>query len=95
MKDQFLEIIKDDRSKTYEVIGLSSNDTVLTKMTRDMQKAGMGVRCETVCAPATKKTQSQATMIREDSRRKKGFLTDLRKNTEKRLRNRHKNEGFL
>lgn len=29
MRKQFWEIIKDDRSKTYEVLGLSTDDTAL------------------------------------------------------------------
>lgn len=45
---RFWEIIKDDRSQTFEVLGLSSNDTKLTNDTASMQDSGMHVRCETI-----------------------------------------------
>lgn len=45
---EFWEIIKDDTAKTFEVIGLSTNDTGITKRTCEMIEAGRTVRCETV-----------------------------------------------
>jgi hypothetical protein len=49
--NEFWEVIKDDATKTFEVVGLSTNDTFITKLTCEMQETGLEVRCETV--PAT------------------------------------------
>ena len=44
---RFWEVIIDDSKRTIEVIGTSSDDTLLTNNTVEMQHAGMNVRCTT------------------------------------------------
>lgn len=51
---EFWEVIKDDDTKTYEILGLSSDDTRLTDMVFEMQQVGMHVRCETIPASTTR-----------------------------------------
>jgi hypothetical protein len=79
MKKQFWEIIKDDRSKTYEILGLSSDDTALTAMTRAMQQVGMNVRCETPHYPGTTKDSIPAGYTKIGFREEQGLLTRLKK----------------
>ena len=43
----FWEVIYDDSKRTMEVIGSSTDDTLLTNNTFEMQQAGMKVRCQT------------------------------------------------
>ena len=40
---KFWEIIKDDKLNSFEILGASSDDTALTNLTCEMQKAGMQV----------------------------------------------------
>ena len=79
MRKQFWEIIKDDRSKTYEVLGLSSDDTALTKMTCEMQQAGMDVRCETPHYPVTTKDSIPSGYAQIGFIEEKGLLVRLKK----------------
>ncbi len=79
VKKQFWEIIKDDRSKTYEVLGLSSDDTALTNMTYAMQQAGMHVRCETPDYPGTTKDSIPSGYAQIGFREEKGLLVRLKK----------------
>jgi hypothetical protein len=44
---RFWEVVYDDNAQTMEVIGTSSNDTLLTNNVVEMQKAGFKVRCNT------------------------------------------------
>lgn len=44
---RFWEVIYDDKAQTMEVIGTSTNDTLLTNNVIEMQKAGMKVLCNT------------------------------------------------
>lgn len=44
---QFWEVIFDDEKRKMEVIGTSTNDTLLTNNVSEMQQAGMKVRCQT------------------------------------------------
>jgi len=44
----FWEIIIDDTQKTFEIIGKSSNDTLLTNNVCEMQQKNMKVRCQTL-----------------------------------------------
>ena len=44
---RFWEVIFDDSKRTIEVIGSSTNDTLLTNNVWKMQQAGMKVRCQT------------------------------------------------
>lgn len=53
MRKQFWEIIKDDKSNSFEILGVSSDDSAFTNLTCEMQKAGMQVRCETVPCSST------------------------------------------
>ena len=47
-REEFWEVIKDDDEQTFEVLGLSSDDTRINKLTCEMQHLGMHVRCETI-----------------------------------------------
>ena len=57
---RFWEVIYDDKLNKMEVIGSSSDDTLLTKNVCDMQDAGMKVRCQTadIDTPKEKMTLS-------------------------------------
>ncbi len=44
---RFWEVIYDDNANTMEVIGTSTNDTLLTNDVAEMQKAGFKVPCNT------------------------------------------------
>jgi hypothetical protein len=44
---KFWEVIYDDSKRTIEVIGSSTDDTLLTKNVSEMQQAGIKVRCST------------------------------------------------
>lgn len=44
---KFWEVIYDDKTKTMEVIGSSTDETLLTNNVAEMQKIGMIVRCNT------------------------------------------------
>ena len=78
MRKQFWEIIKDDRSNTYEVLGLSADDRELTNLTCAMQKAGMHVRFEALAYPATTKESIAAGYGRIGFREEKGLMIRLR-----------------
>jgi hypothetical protein len=43
----FWEIFIDDTSRTFEVLGSSTDDTLLTNNTVEMWRAGFKVRCQT------------------------------------------------
>lgn len=46
-KQHYWQIIKDDSNRSFEVIGKSSNDTLLTNNVCEMMKVGMHVQCTT------------------------------------------------
>ena len=79
MRKQFWEIIKEDRFKTYEVLGLSTDDTALTNMTCAMQKVGMDVRCETPPYPATTRDSIPDGYAQIGFTEEKGLLIRLKK----------------
>ena len=43
----FYEVIMDDSTRTFEIVGKSVDDTKITFLICDMQKVGMKVRCQT------------------------------------------------
>lgn len=82
MRNQFWEIIKDDRSNSYEILRVSSDDTALTNLTCEMQKAGMQVRCETVPYSSTAATAGPIGFSEE-----KGLMARLRQEYAERNKN--------
>ncbi len=44
---KFWEVIYDDNKRTFEVIGSSNDDTLLTNNVSEMQRAGIKARCST------------------------------------------------
>lgn len=51
---RFWEVIYDGKAKTMEIIGTSSDDTLLTNNVAEMQLAGFDVRCNTADADVDK-----------------------------------------
>lgn len=78
MGKQFWEIIKDDRSKSYEVLKFSSDDTALTNLTCDMQKVGLQVRCETSPYPSTTKESISTDYSSIGFKEEKGLMARLK-----------------
>lgn len=78
MGKQFWEIIKDDRSKTYELLRVSSDDTILTNITCEMQKVGMQVSCETTPYPSVTKESISAGYLSLGFKDEKGLMERLR-----------------
>jgi hypothetical protein len=47
-QSKFWEVFYDDKNKLMEIIGASSDDTLLTNNVYEMQQAGLSARCQTV-----------------------------------------------
>ncbi len=45
---RFWEVLYDDKRRTMEIIGISTDDTRLIKNISEMQRVGIEVRCHTV-----------------------------------------------
>lgn len=46
MKNQFWEIVIDDKNRVFEIIGTTTNDTLLINNTCALQREGFKVRCQ-------------------------------------------------
>ena len=78
MARKFWEIIKDDRSRTFEVLRLSSDNTHITNKTVDMQEAGMQVRCETINDSEVSREEIPDQYAHIDYREEEGLMIRLR-----------------
>ncbi len=58
MYSKYWQVVKDDTTRTFEVISQVSNDNAFTNKIHGMQKAGMNISCLT--PPVTNKTSSKS-----------------------------------
>jgi len=82
---RFWEVIIDDDKLTIEVIGMSSDDTLLTNNVVAMQKAGMHVRCTTPDISASKNEILISGYRNEDNLYSR-LLTEYEQKTHKQLK---------
>lgn len=78
MTRKFWEIVKDDRSRTFEVLPFSTDDTDITNKTVDMQKAGMQVHCETIDVTEVSRDEISDQYAHIDYREEEGLMARLR-----------------
>jgi hypothetical protein len=58
MYSKYWLVVKDDTTRTFEVINQVSNDNAFTNKIHGMQKSGMNISCAT--PPVTNKTSSKS-----------------------------------
>jgi len=58
MYSKYWLVVKDDTTRTFEVISQVSNDNAFTNKIHGMQKSGMNISCAT--PPVTNKTSSKS-----------------------------------
>jgi hypothetical protein len=58
MYSKYWQVVKDDTTRTFEVISQVSNDNAFTNKIHGMQRSGMNISCLT--PPVTNKTSSKS-----------------------------------
>lgn len=58
MYSKYWQVVKDDTTRTFEVISQVTNDNAFTNKIHGMQKSGMNISCLT--PPVTNKTSSKS-----------------------------------
>jgi hypothetical protein len=58
MYSKYWQVVKDDTTRTFEVINQVSNDNAFTNKIHGMQRSGMNISCLT--PPVTNKTSSKS-----------------------------------
>lgn len=53
MEGFFWAVLRDDCSRTYEILGLTGDDAILTNIVRTMQRAGMDITVDALPYPDT------------------------------------------
>ena len=83
---QFWLVIKDGNSKTYEVQGLSMDDTALINLVHEMQGVGMNVAMETPLFPENQKDSLPKLFAYNRFTEEKGLFSRLENELSERCR---------